>query len=590
MLSTGPHPTRKHILSIALEDYFQGPAFARLISDKHWHRFETRFEQNCFQVLDRLDQVQSRATFFVNSWVARRRPDLLCEVVRRNHEIALAGARELDFRRVSREELRQQLRRDRDDVEQACGKQLLGFRATGPFLKPRDLWVLDVLGEEGFAYDSSLCPYLRTFAHQPWRQFVHRNGSSSSSVWEVPLSAQCIAGVMVPIAGGNYFRQCPEYLVQAGLKMWEQKYASPLVLYFRLWDLDPDHPKLQTGSLWQHYRHYRNSDRMVHTLTVLFERYRFTSVAEHLQLTPGNAELLRLKQDSVSLPESIKPASRPVSVIIPCFNEETGLAYLANTLAELKQTLSDEFDLQFILVDDGSSDRTWSLLEQHFSKRADTLLLRHERNQGVAAAISTGLSQAHEIACSMDCDCSYDPQELKPMLKLLQDGVDLVTASPYHPEGSVNNVPRWRLQLSRAASGLYRVVTGNKLHTYTACFRVYRRSATAGLSLRNPGFLGVAELLSRLMLRGGKVVEYPTTLNVRIFGQSKMKIARTIAGHLRLLLYLASLRLGRKPSDQLATSDALESQSLNQPNASQVLNYDTQHPCTRTISEDHITV
>jgi len=62
------------------------------------------------------------------------------------------------------------------------------------------------------------------------------------------------------------------------------------------------------------------------------------------------------------------------------------------------------------------------------------------------------------------------------------------------------------------------------------------------LNLRETGFLGVAEMLGKLDLRGGRIVEYPAVLEVRLFGFSKMKTARTIFGHLKLLSHLAKLR------------------------------------------------
>ena len=111
----------------------------------------------------------------------------------------------------------------------------------------------------------------------------------------------------------------------------------------------------------------------------------------------------------------------------------------------------------------------------------------------------------------------------------------MVTASPYHKDGGVRNVPEWRLFLSKGASFLYRRALRSKLDTYTSCFRVYRRSSVVDLKLGETGFLGVAELLGRLDLTGGKIVEYPAVLEVRLFGISKMKTARTIFGHLKLL-------------------------------------------------------
>lgn len=111
----------------------------------------------------------------------------------------------------------------------------------------------------------------------------------------------------------------------------------------------------------------------------------------------------------------------------------------------------------------------------------------------------------------------------------------MVVASPYHPLGKVNHVPPWRLKLSKAASGLYRLVLRQKLHTYTSCFRVYRRSLVVGVPLRNSGFVGIAELVCELDRRGEKVVEAPATLDVRTTGQSKMRVLRAGWAHLRLI-------------------------------------------------------
>jgi len=108
------------------------------------------------------------------------------------------------------------------------------------------------------------------------------------------------------------------------------------------------------------------------------------------------------------------------------------------------------------------------------------------------------------------------------------------------------NVPPWRLSLSRVASFLYRRVLRQKLHTYTSCFRVYRRSAMIGTQPERDGFLGIAELVGKLALSGAEIVEYPATLEVRVLGHSKMKIVRTIVGHLGLLTSLAWQRVAQR--------------------------------------------
>ena len=535
--------SKTHILTVAMEDYFHGPAFSKVISKKRWGHFETRFEENCIEVLDRLDHASAQATFFVNAWVARKRPSVLREVIKRGHEIALAGQRGLSFRHLTREALREQLQRDRDIIEQQTARKVLGFRVTDVMLGPGDLWALEELANLGFEYDSSLSPFLWNFRSQSWRQYIHKNESASGRIWEVPLSSEKVAGLLVPFAGGNYFRQYPEWLIQRLLRAGSRQDSGPLVLYFRLWDFDATQPRLQTGSFVQDFRHYRNGERMIRMMNELLDQLRFTSVADYLKLTVQAAEQQAPHFESAPAADLRRlPVATPISVIVPCFNEEEGIGFLANNLQALKTELSPEFDAEFVLVDDGSKDRTWSLLQQHFGDNPDAKLVRHTVNQGVSAAIMTGLQYAREIACSIDCDCSYDPTELRPMLHLLTPDVDLVTASPYHPAGTVLNVPGWRLLLSRASSALYRLVTAHNLHTFTACVRVYRRSSAVHIPLENGGFLGVAELLGKMALANKKIVEHPATLEVRIFGQSKMRVLQTILGHLKLLSELGWMR------------------------------------------------
>lgn len=558
-------PRKLHILTIALEDYFHAPAFRGLIDQKSWSRFETRYEKSSVAALELLARSKSTATFFVDAWVGQKRPDLLREILRQGHEIALSGNSWASFRTLSGGELREKLRRSRAAVEDACQHEILGYRRSDVLLHPKHLAALEVLAEEGFVYDSSLTPTGLAFRREPWRRFPHQQQFGSSSIWEIPLSSYDIGGCMIPFAGGNYFRQYPERLVQWFLSRWVSMETEPLVLYFRLWDLDPLHPRIHTGSLLRNLRHYRNSDRMVRILRELFAQYQFSSIAGILQRTQAPVKTQPVSAiTSLVTPtceELLGRVRTPISVIIPCYNEEASIPYLRRSLDELQAELAAEYDVQFILVDDGSRDKTWEMLRELFGSRADTLLIRHEHNRGVAAAISTGLEQAREIACSMDCDCSYDPHELKPMLALLTEGVDLVVASPYHPKGGVSNVPVWRVTLSRGASLLYQVVTGRRLNTFTSCLRVYRRTAAVATSLRYPGFLGIAELAGRFVLDGRAIVEHPAVLELRLFGRSKMKITKTIAGHLRLLTSLGWSRITRRAAAKPAPGSMTESRT-----------------------------
>jgi glycosyltransferase involved in cell wall biosynthesis len=294
-------------------------------------------------------------------------------------------------------------------------------------------------------------------------------------------------------------------------------------------------------------------------------QYKFVGGAEYLSIdtrqTAGEIRPVTPEILAGPLPP-LRPVlpGAPVSIVIPCYNEEKSLPYLANTLRSVEAELGAKYDLHFVFVDDCSRDNTWTLLRELFGANPRYTLLRHEKNGGVAAAILTGIRAAQtEIVCSMDCDCTYDPHELGRMIPLLTDDVAMVTASPYHPDGAVRNVPSWRLSLSRGASWLYRQILRQPLYTYTSCFRVYRRSVLKHIALQESGFLGVAEMLGKLDLGGARIMEYPSTLEVRLFGESKMKVGRTIVGHLKLMSRLARLRLsGAPPVPLLPESQATE--------------------------------
>lgn len=550
MTPPGPGGPRPHLLTIALEDYYHLGAFNRLIQRGEWYRFEPRLEKNTHRTLDLLDACHQRATFFVLGWVADAMPELVAHIAARGHEIASKGYYHRSIKGMTPEEFGEDLTRAREALQRASGQRIGGYRVADQWFGAEDLWALDVLAEQGYAYDSSIGPIGRRFAAEPWRRFAHTHKSGSRTIWEFPISAVEWLGWMVPVAGGNWFRQLPPFLVRRAVARWDRECPAPYVMYFHVWELDPEQPKISAAPWWQRVRTYRNLDRMPERLREYLTRYRFTSIADHLglDLAPARQTVPRPAATAITAAPAFGPATDPipVTVVVPCYNETSVLPYLANTLRSVVAEAADRYEFRFVFVDDRSDDDTWDSLHQLFGGWPHCRFVRHEVNQGVAGAIATGLAAAEtEIVASIDCDCTYDPHRLQQMIPLLQPGVDLVTASPYHPLGLVRNVPEWRLTLSRTLSRLYRLVLHHKLATYTSCFRVYRRQSVAPIRLQDTRFLGVAELLGRVDLAGGRIVEFPAELQVRVLGRSKMKILRTIVGHLGLLLRLLAARLRR---------------------------------------------
>jgi polysaccharide deacetylase family protein (PEP-CTERM system associated) len=534
---------KQHILTVALEDYYQTAPFKRLVNRAHWYRFETRLEIGTLRALDLLDQFGARATFFALGWVADAAPELIRRIVERGHEIATRGYFHRSLGEFSREEFRDDLVRAREALEGAAGQRVVGFRVAEGWLTRRDLWVFEVLAELGFEYDSSIKPILREWAREPHRRFLHRQTAGDRTLWEVPFSSARLLGQDVPIAGGNYFRQWPAGLVRHGVARWDRDCRAPFVMYFHTWELDPAQPRINGTSLLSRLRQYRNLERMPGLLGHYLAAYRFTSVAERLMLQLPRTAQPTLERQTI---QATTGAGREaLTIVVPCYNEAGSLPYLANTLQSVRASLAGRYEVSVVLVDDASRDDTWDVMNRLFSRDPAARCYRQPKNRGAAAAILRGIRHSETpIVCSIDADCSYDPHQLIGMLPLLREGVDVVTASPYHPAGVVRNVPGWRLGLSKVASWLYRRVFRHQLYTYTSCFRVYRRSKVVEVQVRRGGFVGIAEMLGHLELAGARIVECPATLDARLIGYSKMNVLRTAVGHLVLMARLARLRFG----------------------------------------------
>jgi len=546
---------RTHVLTVNAEEYFHGRGLSGAVLRKHWDRLESRLERNIDDVLALLARYEDTATFFVFGWSAERNPQVVRKIVAAGHEVASRGFWPGPIGAATPEEFRESLRRTHDALVAAGAPSVLGFRAPR-WITDGDTWILDVLAEEGYLYDASINPILRRFAHDPRVRTVGRlrHSHMSRSIWEVPISTIDVLGLRVAISGGNYLRQLPRSLIWRAVNHWNEHRSEPLVFYFSPWEIDPAQPQIAGVPRLDRIRQYRHLGDARDLIEEYLLYFRFQSIAEHLHLAGGSASPTvaiesapELESGTPSEPFSASApakALRPVSIVIPVFNEEESIEYLARTLDDLIVELADRYCLQFVIVDDGSEDRTFAELERVFGNRADTKLARLDGNHGAAKAILTGVRAAdHEIVCSIDCDCSYDPLELANMIPLI-DGADLVTASPYHPRGSVINVPAWRLFLSKNLSRLYGAALGSRLSTYTSCFRVYRRSAVKDLELDRGGFLGVAETLIRMHLAGAVIREYPATLESRILGASKMKTLRVVVGHVGLLAKILLRRSG----------------------------------------------
>jgi len=533
---------RRHLLTVSLEEWFHGGALARVVLSKHWDRFESRIDRSVDEALALLDRYGAKATFFVLGVLADRNPGIVARIAGAGHEVASRGFWPRGVANMTADEFGEDLDRTAAAIRAAGGGQVRGYRSPR-WIQREDLWILEALAQRGYRYDASVNPVGFSFPFRREFHTVHRHELAvGGSIVEVPVSTTSLGGFRIAIGGGNWMRQLPFAWLSRAVARWDQARPDPLVFYLTSWELDPEQPQITAASRWSSVRHYRNLGRTRWCLEQYLARYRFVSVADYLDLPASPA------------PAPVEPARPPagpalaassghddtalrtaVSIVVPMYNEQENIPYLLRTLATVAHKSADRYRLELVLVDDCSRDATWDVLQRTCQGRTDVRIVRHAQNQGVAAAIMTGIAAAtSDIVCTIDCDCSYDPMDLLQMVPLLGEA-DLVTASPYHPQGQVLNVPRWRLFLSRTLSWIYRRLLKVELYTWTSCFRVARRAKVAAIELDNGGFLGVAELLVRLLRRGGIVREYPTLLESRLLGVSKMKTLKTIRGHLGLL-------------------------------------------------------
>jgi dolichol-phosphate mannosyltransferase len=216
-------------------------------------------------------------------------------------------------------------------------------------------------------------------------------------------------------------------------------------------------------------------------------------------------------------------------------------------LSAIRPELERRGAFELVLVDDGSSDDTFERLTSAFVAWQNVTIVRHDRNRGLGVALRTGFDHARgAIIVTTDSDGTYPFTTIPQVLDLLQPGIDIVTASPYHPQGGVDGVPAYRLLFSKGASFLYRILVDPRLRTYTAMYRAYRREVIERIPTTADGFLMVTELLVGALLEGYKATEFPAVLRVRRYGQSKARVWQITRSHLHFQAAILRRRLTQR--------------------------------------------
>lgn len=195
------------------------------------------------QILDLLDEVNTKATFFCLGEIAIFFPDVIKRIDCRGHEIGCHSNKHLWLTELTKDEVFQDTRKAVDSLEQTIGKKVLSYRAPAFSIGENNLWAFEALVKSGIERDASVFPAVRDFGGFP--SFEHKTPSIISygnfRIKEFPVSTSKLFGSEVAYSGGGYFRFFPlPYVLK---QMNNQTYT---MVYFHIGDIFPDMPRIMT--------------------------------------------------------------------------------------------------------------------------------------------------------------------------------------------------------------------------------------------------------------------------------------------------------------------------------------------------------
>ena len=227
-------------LTIDFEDWYQGLE----IPYSEWDKFEDRIEAAGDKLLGILEEGNTKATFFMLGYVAEKHPEIVKRIEAAGHEIGTHGFSHTLIYNQQPELFKDELTRAIHYLEDLTGKKVLGHRAPFFSITKDSLWALDILGELGIKYDSSIFPVLNYrygIAGSP--RFPYKITREKFEFVEFPISTLKLPGFTMPISGGAYFRIYPYQVTKQAIRSVNRS-GEPVTFYLHPWELDPDHPRI----------------------------------------------------------------------------------------------------------------------------------------------------------------------------------------------------------------------------------------------------------------------------------------------------------------------------------------------------------
>jgi dolichol-phosphate mannosyltransferase len=228
---------------------------------------------------------------------------------------------------------------------------------------------------------------------------------------------------------------------------------------------------------------------------------------------------------------------RLLSVVIPARNEE---GCIAATVEHLHLELRlQQVPHEIVVVDDGSTDSTWQLLEEMSKRISECRPVQNLGDNGFGRAITYGFTQIRgDAVVVMMADESDDCRDVVRYWHSLNEGWDAVFGSRFVRGGGVIDYPQHKLMLNRMANLFLRLLFGVQLNDFTNAFKCYRKTVIDGCRpYLSPHFNLTVELPLKTIVRGYSWTVIPITWRNRRTGESKLKIKEMGSRYLFIALY-----------------------------------------------------
>ena len=227
-----------------------------------------------------------------------------------------------------------------------------------------------------------------------------------------------------------------------------------------------------------------------------------------------------------------------LSIVIPARDEE---GCIASTVEHLHVELRlHNIPHEIIVVDDGSQDRTWAILQETRQRIPELVPVQNTGSHGFGRAIILGLNQFRgDAVVIMMADESDDCRDVVRYWEILNQGYDCVFGSRFIKGGGVIDYPWLKLRINRLANFFIRLLFHIKLNDTTNAFKAYRRNVIEGCRpFLSPHFNLTVEIPLKAIVRGFTWTAIPITWQNRRTGEAKLKIKEMGSRYLFICLYV----------------------------------------------------